>query len=187
MRTIPIYFLILLFLASCGRHHHNHLINQPVNVELHQGKWLIDEPLLERVELKFESKTVDYYKEILKDKFSDVKTISEFDQFSTLKKALARDNKALKLYKLRTEYDYLISTKLELVPSNYPSIRNFSVIIIVYDLNSDNIIFKNEYHSYKKIKSATSSKFKNFIDSSIKIAISDFAKKENWKYYTTVK
>lgn len=184
---ISIYFLVLIVLASCGRHHHNHLINQPVNVGLNQGKWLIDEPLLERVDLKFESKTIDYYREILKDKFSDVKYISEFNHFSTLKKALVRDKKALKLYKSRINCDYLISTKLEMVPSNYPSVRNFSVTIIVYDLNTENIIFKNEYHSYRKIKSATSSKLQNFIDSSIKIAITDFSKKENWKFYTTVK
>ena len=186
MRTSFFYLVSLLFLNACS-HHHNHLTYQPINVELNDGKWLIDEPLLVRVESYFESVTVDYYRKILKNKFSDFNYISDFQQFSTLNKALSRDTKSLKLYKLRTHCDYLISTKLELVPSEFPSMRNFSVIIIVYDLNSETLVFKNEYHSYKKIKSANSYLVKKFIDLSIKVAISDFSKNENWKYFSTNK
>lgn len=184
MKLFLIYIFGILNLCSCGIQHHNHLISKPINVDTKAGKWLIDEPLLDKVEVEFESVAIDYYREFLSGRFKDFKTISDYSKISTLKKITETNSKALEIYKQQTNCDYLISTKIEMIRCDDPQLRALAVTILVRDLNTTEIIFKNEYHSRKRIKASNTGKLKKFINASIEMAISDFSKKENWKYFS---
>lgn len=174
-----LYFVLIISIYSCSTKHHNHIIIKPTNINPKEGKWLIDEPLLDKVDLLFESTTTEYYKELLSNKFSYLKSISDLNKMSTLKKAVDKDLKALEFYKQQTDFDYLISTKLEMTLCNKPLKKMLSIKILVYNLNTKSLILENEYHSWKKCRG--SAEIKKFVDSSLKIAITDFAKKNSWK------
>lgn len=176
-------FLVALVLTlSCSSRYHDHLIMQPTNVNLETGKWLIDEPLLEKLDVSVVSVIVENYKEGLISKYSNFKYIYDFNGISSLNKALEKTSKTLDLYKSQTNYNFLVSTKLEVINCKNPSTKFLSIKLSVYSLETKSKIFEKEYHSWKKnVKTLKSDSFKEFVGNSMEKAIKNFIKKDNWK------
>ena len=173
--------LVILLMISCASPYHNHLSIKSINTTLKDGKWIIDEPLLEKIDVSVESIIIENYRNELISRFDNIKYISDIKGISTLNKALEKTIKTLDLYKSKTNFDYLVSTKLEIINCKNPLKKILSIKLIAYDLNTKSKIFENEYHSVKNIKDLKSSKFKKFVDKSMNEVISDFTKKNNWK------
>lgn len=183
MKFLNFLFLFIISI-SCSVRHHNHLSIQATNTALENGNWLIDEPLLEKLDIGFEHIVITTYEEILIEKFKNIHYISELNGISSLNKSLEKTSKTLDLYQSQTNLDYLISTKLEIVPCNDPLKKILAIKLVAYDLKTKSKIFENEYHSAKKFKGSQKTnpeKFEKLISESIKIAIKDFKRKDNWR------
>jgi hypothetical protein len=181
MKIYQVCLLFFLSICSCGVRHQDYTMNKPVNIDSKEGKWLIDEPLLEKVDFEFENITAEYYKTFLCKNFDNFKYINELSKISSLKKSIEKNLKTLEIYKEQTNFDYLISTKIQLYHYNN-SLKTLSIRIFVYDLNTKNLIFDNYYRSYEKIENTNSKGLKKFINASVKDAVLNFSKKENWNY-----
>lgn len=189
LNFVCLFYILNLGLSSCSFRHHDHLLAKPINLNLKESKWLIDEPILDKINIAFESITTNYYKEILHKRFPNLKSISDLNNISSLKNTVEKNRKVLAFYKDQTNFDYLISTRIELATGHDPNLKLLSIKIVVHDLNTKSLIFENEYHSTKwyisSAKHLNLDKLKGFIDSSIKIAIKSFAKKDNWRTLKT--
>ena len=180
------FFIILIIVTySCCPRYHNHLSMKPTNTSLKHGKWLIDEPLLERFYLNTESVVVEIYKKKLTSKYDNIKYLSDLNEVPSFNKALDKSLKALDLYKSKTGFNYLISTKLEITNSEFSDKKILTIRLIVYNLDTKSKIFENDYHSAKRINDFNSNKFKEFVEKSMKKAITDFTKTDNWKAIET--
>ncbi|PXY43588.1 hypothetical protein [Flavobacterium hydrophilum] len=178
------YFLFIIFLAvtySCCPRYNNYLSIKPTNTSLKQGKWLIDEPLLERFYLNTESVVSEIYKNKLTSKYDNIKYLSDLNEVPSFNKALDKSVKALDFYKSKTGFNYLISTKLEITNSNFSDKKILTIRLIVYNLDTKCIILDKDYYSAKRINNFNSNMFKEFVEKSMKKVIKDFTKNDNWK------
>jgi len=171
IKLSQISLLIVLFsINSCATFTYTNLtVTKPINVNPLNGKWLIDEPLLNGLESNYETITLNYYKNLLNHKFNNLKSIRDFN-------------------KQQTSCDYLISTKLDLIKNNDNTLtKELSIVIIVYDLNTKDLIFEKQYMSYDKFTGFDDiplpSRLSRFMNLSIEKAIKDFGNKKNWSYY----
>jgi len=176
-------------MCSCARFFYtNSTITKPINVNPKKGKWLIDEPLLNKLNANYETVTIDYYQKILNKKFNDLKSIRELNNITTFKKNITSNLKILDFYKQQTNFDYLITTKLDLIKNDNNALtKELNIKIIVYDLNTKSLIFEKEYISCDKFTGFDDiplpSRLERFMNLSIEKAIKDFGNKKNWSAY----
>ena len=182
----------MIVFSSCSTQNFTVFSNvSPVNVNLSQGKWIIDEPDV-NIDSYFKSEIIENYKKIIGKKFTTLKSIREFNTISSIRN---RDNnpKILSLYKEQTGYDYIIVTEVKLIKNDLPSFqinpdtklsKELYIRIVVYDLNIKNKIFDKEYNCYNEFTEnsdiAFSPKLNKFISRSIKSVIKNFGKNYNW-------
>jgi hypothetical protein len=186
-------FLVLIFFIivsnSCANYKGNYVTNtivKPVDVNRLEGKWIIDEPVLEKIDISYETTVLEYYQDILGKKFKTLKSIREFNNISSLKNATENNLNTLDFYKQKTLFDYLISTKIKLVKvDNDKLTKELYAKIITYDLNTKKIIFEKEYifkDTFTGLNdSPFSSNLKRFLTISIKDCIKEFGNDKNWK------
>lgn len=191
MKNINIALLVITLLSinSCANYKGNYTSNtitKPVNINRLEGKWIIDEPLLEKIDVSYESTVIEYYQEFLNKKVTNLKSIRDFNNITSLKKATENNTATLDFYKQKTQFDYLISTKIKLVKvDNDKLTKELYIKVTTYNLNSKKIIFEKEY-TFKDTftgfnDSPFASNLKRFLDISIKDCIKDFANNKNWE------
>lgn len=187
--VIASLFLSTLLLTSCVTYRGNFTTNtiiKPVNVNPLYGRWVVDEPVLEKMDQYYETIVIDAYKKVLVNKFPSLKTIREFDDATSLKNNTENNLKTLNYYKEKTQFDYLIATKLNLIKvDNNNFTKELYIKIIVYNLNYKNKIFEKEYTFKDDFTGFNDNPFASRLDKFLKISINDciknFGKKENWK------
>lgn len=174
---------------SCVTYKGNYTTNtilKPVNVNPLHGRWVVDEPVLEKIDKSYETVVIDFYKTLLINKFTTLKTIREFDDITSLKNNTENNLKTLQYYREKTNFNYLISTKLDMikVDNNYFT-KELFIKIIVYNLNSKIKIFEKEYIFKDDFTGFDDYPFASNLDKFIKVSIKDciknFGKKDNWK------
>jgi hypothetical protein len=182
----------LIIFSSCSTQGFTSFSNvSPVNVNLSQGKWIIDEPEV-NIDNYYKSETIENYKKLIGKKFTTLKSIREFNNISSIR-GLDNNPKILSLYKEQTGYDFIITTEIKLKKNDLPSFQIYPdtklskelyLRIIVYDLNINSKIFDKEYNCYNEFTGnndiAFSPKLNKFISRSIKSVIKNFGKNYNW-------
>lgn len=180
-------FLLFITSNSCapkGFELISNTIIKPVNIDRANGKWVIDEPLLEKVDISFESTTLELYEKLLKKKYTYLKSIRDF-HMTSIKSVTEKNKTALDFYKQKTNCDYLIATTIKLIKVDDDNLtKELYMKIITYDLNTKKVIFEKEYNFKDNFigfkDSPFSSNLKKFIDISLKKGIKDFAKDKTW-------
>jgi hypothetical protein len=194
-------FLILLCvvsLYSCSSinyHYASETLTQPTNINPLKGKWLIDKPTLNQLDLYYEEIIIAGYKKNFSKKTEKFDYIFDFKNIFTLNETKDKSSKVLDLYKSQLDYDYLISTNISLMKNEKPTIpilpergisRELKTNVIVYDLNLKKIIFEKEYitkevvYAQFGVINIIDTKLEKFVEWTVKKVTSDLQKEHNW-------
>ena len=192
----PISFFLLLYivlfsnlLSSCATYKGNYTTNTiilPIDINRLEGKWIIDEPILENVDATYNTKIIEYFQKYLKNKFKTLKYIGDFKNTPTLNKSLEKDLKLLDFYKEKTHFDYLITTKLNLNVDDDHLTKKLIIKLVTFNLNTKEKIFEKEYIFKDDFTGFNDSPFPSNVNRFLRISISDciknFRKDKYWKY-----
>jgi hypothetical protein len=161
---------------------------EPVNINPKESKWLVDEPTGIKVDNHFKYNAMAQYKELLHNNFGTVSTVSDFG-LPSLKEMIEKEPKVLDLYLDKTQYDFVIETKIELTRNDIKglqlekdeTISNEVVIEIkAYSLSNKEIVFQKEYTFTETANPGIVNNADGFIDSCIKTGIKAFSSAYNW-------
>lgn len=181
--------LFLTLISSCATYKGNYTTNTitlPLDIDRLKGKWIIDEPILEKIDASYNSKVIESYKKLLSSKIKILKEIGEFKNTYSLNKSIDADLKLLDFYKENTQFDYVITTKMNLNVDDDHLTKRLHIKIITYNLNNKQIVFEKEYLFKDDFTgfndSPLPSNLNRFLRISIKDCIKDFRKDKYWKY-----
>ncbi|WP_192501837.1 hypothetical protein, partial [Flavobacterium sp. PL002] len=82
--------LFLTLISSCATYKGNYTTNTitlPLDIDRLKGKWIIDEPILEKIDASYNSKVIESYKKLLSSKIKILKEIGEFKNTYSLNKS----------------------------------------------------------------------------------------------------
>ncbi|ESU18906.1 hypothetical protein FCR2A7T_23120 [Flavobacterium cauense R2A-7] len=179
----------MILISACATYKGNYTTNTiilPVDINRLEGKWVIDEPILENIHASYNTKVIECYQNQLNNKFQTLVQIGDFNNTISLKKALETNIKTLDFYKEKTQFDYLISTKIKLNVDDNHLTKELYIKIITYNLNNKEKIYEKEYFFRDDFTgfndSPLPSNLKRFLRISIEDCIKDFGKDKYWKY-----
>ncbi len=168
----------------------------PVNINPQKTHWLIDFPMLSNINSNLKYEIIAIAKQqLVKKKFKEVHTITDFNHFNSFSKIVQSDLDVLDLYKEQYNCDYVIVphiTKIdnELNPCKiFPDKRHpdkVNIQILVYDVSSKEVICDTEYVCEYEVGQGFdpnySKGFDKFVLQCMKPIFKEFGKKYNWEY-----
>lgn len=181
--------LILNLISSCATYKGNYTTNTitlPVNIDRLEGKWFVDEPILEKIDASYKTKVIESYQTLLINKFRILMQIGDFNNMSTLNTSLETNLNSIDFYKEKTRFDYLIATKMNLDVDDDHLTKKLYIKIITYNLNTKEKIFEKDYIFKDDFTgfddSPLPSNLNRFLRISVNDCIKDFGKDKYWKF-----